>query len=150
MDKECQHKTLDPKFPTCQHCLDCPWAKCHEDTELTKENWIESFDKKFPDLSTRTILYKNFKFFISELLSKQKEEIRRKIETDTDVAWQLSRQKTKEEITEKIKEMKKMGGEFGFCEHCKLHKGDYEHDFGTCSAYDKALDDVLETLKAEL
>src|SRR3990167_7699292 len=42
---------------------------------------------------------------------------------------------------------KKMGGEFGFCEHCKLHKGDYEHDYGTCNAYDSALNLAQEKLR---
>lgn len=46
-----------------------------------------------------------------------------------------------------IEGMKKMGGEFGFCEHCKLHKGDYEHDYGTCASYDKALSDLKNKLQ---
>jgi len=44
---------------------------------------------------------------------------------------------------------KKMGGEFGFCEHCKFHKGDYEHDHGTCNAYDSALN-LAQTKLREL
>lgn len=46
----------------------------------------------------------------------------------------------------KVEGMRKMGGEFGFCKHCKFHKGDYEHDFGTCAAHDKALDQIIKLI----
>lgn len=52
----------------------------------------------------------------------------------------------KSALRAKIEGMRKMGGEFGFCKHCKFHKGDYEHDFGTCAAHDKALDQVIKLI----
>lgn len=55
-------------------------------------------------------------------------------------------QSQRNQIREKIEGMRKMGGEFGFCEHCKFHKGDYEHDFGECAKHDKILDEILSQL----
>ena len=55
-----------------------------------------------------------------------------------------------ESLVSELEGEKKMGGEFGFCEHCKLHKGDYEHDYGTCNAYDSALNLAQENIRAKL
>src|SRR3990167_5287918 len=74
--KECQHKTLDSKFPTCQHCLDCPWAKCHEDTEPPEEE----LNELIRDLTkVGSISKSEVKRRISQLLAKQKEEIKEKL-----------------------------------------------------------------------
>jgi hypothetical protein len=29
---KCEHKNLDPKYPNCKHCIDCPWVVCAEDS----------------------------------------------------------------------------------------------------------------------
>ncbi len=47
-------------------------------------------------------------------------------------------------IGEECERIRKMGGEFGFCKHCKLHKGDYEHDFGKCAGHDEALTSIQD------
>ena len=119
-------KTCPKCFFESGHSRGCPdfkemrWEDVKPEPNLP-EKWEEAFDKKVEKLNLRDYPYNidKLKSFIRNLLAQRDAELR-----------------------EKIDGMKKMGGEFGFCKHCKFHKGDMEHDYGTCAGFDQALSDL--------
>src|SRR3990167_3281083 len=74
--KKCAHKTLDPMFPSCEHCLDCPWTECADNEEPPEEE----LNELIRDLTkVGSISKSEVKRRISQLLAKHKEEIKEKL-----------------------------------------------------------------------
>ena len=103
------------------------------------ETIIEKFDENFGNLAC----YER----ITKCNCGQEEHELRQAISDIKSFLQTELSDLLEELVKEIEGERRMGGEFGFCEHCKLHKGDYEHDFGTCASYDKALSLAVDKIK---
>src|SRR3990167_5429907 len=123
MDKEtktcpdCGGQRDMKEAPHCWHCKDCPWAKCHEDIEPTKEckhEWQRWSDHSticrkcdkvlvspMQELTKENwekdlaIIHRNYEAcvkFISELLANQKAEMEKEFEIERQIHAQCEKQ----------------------------------------------------------
>ena len=128
-----EHGSITP-HPVCPKCSPQPDTLKYVGKGRAEKDLEQKFNEKFPGAFYQLLTLNGVGSSVNvskEILDFLKEEL-----------FSL-----KSQLIERLEGERKMGGEFGFCKHCKFHKGDYEHDFGTCASWDKALDKAIEIIK---